>query len=127
MWHIVCLLLLALSSVNAASSFPRYNDFGGKPYQVTYDERALRLNNKSAVFVSGSIHYPRSSPDRWPQQMKAAAADGLNMIETYVFWNVHQPDSSDQMVMDGAANITRFLREAAANNLFVNLRFGPYV
>ena len=46
------------------------------------------------MFTSGSIHYVRSTPDRWAQQMKAAADDGLNMIETMVFWNAHQPDSS---------------------------------
>lgn len=30
---------------------------------VTYDHRALVINGKRRVLVSGSIHYPRSTPD----------------------------------------------------------------
>ncbi|MFS8016539.1 putative beta-galactosidase [Helianthus anomalus] len=30
---------------------------------VTYDHRALVIDGKRRVLVSGSIHYPRSTPD----------------------------------------------------------------
>lgn len=32
-------------------------------YNVTYDHRALVVDGKRRVFISGSIHYPRSTPD----------------------------------------------------------------
>lgn len=62
----------------------------------------------------------------WNYILEQAAADGLNMVEIYTFWNFHQPVES---VFDfsGRANLTQFLDLAAANNLFVNLRVGPYV
>lgn len=30
---------------------------------VTYDQRAIVIDGKRRVLVSGSIHYPRSTPD----------------------------------------------------------------
>ena len=32
-------------------------------YNVTYDHRALVIDGKRRVLVSGSIHYPRSTPE----------------------------------------------------------------
>ena len=62
----------------------------------------------------------------WPQLMKQAAADGLNMIEIYVFWNYHQPTEAT-MDWTGRGNLTLFLDAIAEAGLFANLRIGPYV
>lgn len=56
--------------------------------------------------------------------------DGLNMVETYVFWNLHEPtqlSGSLKYNFEGYANLTLFLEKAASAGLFVNLRIGPYV
>ena len=60
-----------------------------------------------------------------------AAADGLNTVQTYAFWSVHEPEPG---VMrwgladgDSRANVTSFLRKAADAGLFVSLRIGPFV
>lgn len=74
----------ANASPAASPAFPSYSSYAGKPYKVSYDNRSLRLNDQAVVFMSGSIHYPRSTPAMWPNLMKAAAADGMNMIEIYV-------------------------------------------
>jgi len=62
----------------------------------------------------------------WNGILEQAVADGLNLIEVYVFWNYHEPVPGVEDY-SGRGNITQFLQLAAANNLFVNLRFGPYV
>ena len=77
----------AESSVVATPAFPFYSSYAGKPYTVSYDKRSLRLNDEPVLFMSGSIHYPRSTPAMWPILMNAAREDGINMIEIYVFWN----------------------------------------
>jgi hypothetical protein len=51
---IATLLSLLVSSVVA---------HGGKQVGVTYDERSLIINGKRELLFSGSIHYPRSTPD----------------------------------------------------------------
>ena len=53
--------------------------------------------------------------------------DGLNMVETYVFWNVHEPVRGQPYNFKGYANLTLFIEKAARAGLFVNLRIGPYV
>ena len=126
---LVALTLLALlptSCLSANASFPSYSSYAGKPYTVSYDARSLRLNDEPALFVSGSIHYPRSTPGMWPGLMRAAAADGLNMIEIYVFWNYHEPVEG-QFDWSDRGNLTLFLDAVAQAGLFANLRIGPYV
>ena len=41
--------------------------------------------------MTGAIHYPRSSPGMWPELLRLAKEAGLNTIDTYVFWDLHEP------------------------------------
>ena len=114
------------SSVLATPTFPFYSSYAGKPYTVDYDKRSLRLNDEPVLFMSGSIHYPRSTPAMWPVLMNAAREDGINMIEIYVFWNGHEPVEG-QLDWSGRYNLTLFLDAISQAGLFANLRIGPYV
>ncbi|KDP29227.1 hypothetical protein JCGZ_16616 [Jatropha curcas] len=60
-------------------------------FAVTYDNRAIIINGDRKIIISGSIYYPRSTPGMWPKLIKQAKLGGLNAIETYVFWNAHEP------------------------------------
>ncbi|KAL2539380.1 Beta-galactosidase 8 [Abeliophyllum distichum] len=75
----VVFLLLALNTVSISFAA-----------NVTYDHRALVIDGKRRVLVSGSIHYPRSTPDMWPDLIQKSKQGGLDVIETYVFWNLHE-------------------------------------
>ncbi|TQD96156.1 hypothetical protein C1H46_018221 [Malus baccata] len=59
--------------------------------KVTYDHRELVIAGKRRVLVFGSIHYPRSTPKMWPDLIQKLKDGGLDMIKTYVFWNLHEP------------------------------------
>ena len=59
---------------------------------VSYDRRSLMVDGRREIFFSGSIHYPRSPPDMWPDLIAKAKEGGLNVIESYVFWNIHEPE-----------------------------------
>ncbi|KAM7468316.1 hypothetical protein LguiB_015878 [Lonicera macranthoides] len=61
------------------------------PNSVSYDERALKIDGERRIILSGSIHYPRSTPKMWPELIKKSKNGGLNTIETYIFWNAHEP------------------------------------
>jgi beta-galactosidase len=94
--------------------------------QIGYDARALTVNGQRRLLISGAIHYPRSTPEMWPDLMKRSAAAGLNAIETYVFWNLHE---QEQGVYDFAdrLDLRRFCELAQAHGLDVILRIGPYI
>jgi beta-galactosidase len=51
---------------------------------------------------------------------------GLNAIQLYVPWNLHNPDETTY-IWTGFADIERFLQMAADLNLVVLLRPGPYI
>ncbi|XP_047175076.1 beta-galactosidase 8-like [Vigna umbellata] len=92
---------------------------------VTYDHRALVIDGKRRVLVSGSIHYPRSTPEMWPDIIQKSKDGGLDVIETYVFWNLHEPVQG-QYNFEGRADLVEFVKTVAAAGLYVHLRIGPY-
>ena len=53
--------------------------------------------------------------------------DGLNAVETYVFWNIYEFKRGQEYDFTGPANLPLFVEKAAKAGLFVNLRIGPYV
>ncbi|KAH9752855.1 Beta-galactosidase 7 [Citrus sinensis] len=59
--------------------------------QVDYDANAIIINGERRVIFSGAIHYPRSTSQMWPDLIRKAKDGGLDAIETYIFWNAHEP------------------------------------
>lgn len=85
------------------------------------------MTTKNVVHL---LHLPPPPPSLSPSLLQTMKDDGLNMVETYVFWNLHEPTQlrgSLKYNFEGYANLTLFLEKAASAGLFVNLRIGPYV
>ncbi|KAF3446375.1 hypothetical protein FNV43_RR11554 [Rhamnella rubrinervis] len=93
---------------------------------VTYDRKAIIINGKRRILISGSIHYPRSTPEMWEDLIQKAKDGGLDVIDTYVFWNVHEP-SPGSYNFDGRYDLVRFIKTVQKVGLYVHLRIGPYV
>ncbi|KAG9445408.1 hypothetical protein H6P81_016748 [Aristolochia fimbriata] len=93
---------------------------------VSYDGTAILINGERRLLISGAIHYPRSTPEMWPELMQKAKEGGLNTIETYVFWNVHEPRYRDYN-FEGRLNLVRFMKTVHDAGLHAVLRIGPYV
>ncbi|KAK6159585.1 hypothetical protein DH2020_006899 [Rehmannia glutinosa] len=93
---------------------------------VTYDGRSLIINGTRELLFSGSIHYPRSTPSMWPDLIKQAKQGGLNVIQTYVFWNIHEPVQG-QFNFEGNYDLVKFIKMIGDNGMWVTLRIGPYI
>lgn len=93
---------------------------------VTYDRKAIIINGRRRILMSGSIHYPRSTPDMWEGLIRKAKAGGLDAIDTYVFWNVHEP-SQGNYNFEGRYDLVKFIKTAQKAGLYVVLRIGPYI
>ncbi|KAH9288853.1 hypothetical protein KI387_032970, partial [Taxus chinensis] len=93
---------------------------------VSYDHRALLINGKRRILISGSIHYPRSTPEMWPDIIQKSKDGGLDVIDTYVFWNLHEAIQG-QYYFGGEFDLVRFVKTVQRAGLFVHLRIGPYV
>ncbi|KAL9407198.1 hypothetical protein Peur_004170 [Populus x canadensis] len=79
--------------------------------QVTYDNRAIIIDGKHRM---------------WPDLMKKSREGGLDAIETYVFWNAHEP-ARRQYDFSGNLDLVRFLKAIQDEGLYAVLRMGPYV
>ncbi|PSS20808.1 Beta-galactosidase [Actinidia chinensis var. chinensis] len=93
---------------------------------VSYDDKAFIINGQRRILFSGSIHYPRSTPEMWPDLIQKAKDGGLDVIQTYVFWNGHEP-SPGQYYFDGRYDLVGFIKLVQQAGLYVHLRIGPYV
>ncbi|XP_025671689.3 LOW QUALITY PROTEIN: beta-galactosidase 6-like [Arachis hypogaea] len=99
---------------------------GGEEDGVTYDGRSLLIHGQRKLLFSGSIHYPRSTPKMWPDLIGKAKEGGLDVIQTYVFWNLHEPQPG-QYDFSGRYDLVRFIKEIQAQGLYVCLRIGPFI
>ncbi|MGA5067831.1 beta-galactosidase [Streptomyces exfoliatus] len=90
------------------------------------DKAGFLLDGRPFRLLSGGLHYFRVHPEQWADRLRKARLMGLNTVETYVPWNLHQP-RPDTFRMDGGLDLPRFLELAAAEGLHVLLRPGPYI
>ncbi|KAF2288905.1 hypothetical protein GH714_022673 [Hevea brasiliensis] len=97
-----------------------------KPFNVTYDHRALIIDGHRRMLISGGIHYPRATPEMWPDLISKSKEGGVDVIQTYVFWNGHEPIRG-QYFFEGRYDIVKFVKLVGANGLYLHLRIGPYV
>ncbi|XP_010033786.2 beta-galactosidase 1 [Eucalyptus grandis] len=114
MWNVVVVVLVSwvfCTSVTAS---------------VSYDAKAITINGQRRILISGSIHYPRSTPEMWPDLIRKAKEGGLDVIQTYVFWNGHEP-SPGKYNFEGNYDLVKFVKLAQQAGLYVHLRVGPYV
>ena len=93
---------------------------------ITYDAQSLIIDGRRLWLVSGAIHYPRIPRQLWRDRIRAAREAGLNCIETYVFWNVHEPQA-EQFRFDGDHDLRHFVELIADEGMWCILRPGPYV
>ncbi|KAJ8641769.1 hypothetical protein MRB53_018463 [Persea americana] len=93
---------------------------------ITYDHRALVIDGKRRVLISGSIHYPRSTPEMWPDLVQKSKEGGLDVIDTYVFWDLHEP-VQNQYDFQGRKDLVKFVKTVGNAGLYVHLRIGPFV
>ncbi|XVF67768.1 hypothetical protein PTKIN_Ptkin10aG0148700 [Pterospermum kingtungense] len=93
---------------------------------VTYDRKALTIDGQRRILFSGSIHYPRSTPQMWEGLIQKAKDGGLDAIDTYVFWNLHEPSPGNHN-FEGRYDLVQFIKLVQKAGLYVHLRIGPYI
>ncbi|RYR78119.1 hypothetical protein Ahy_A01g002852 [Arachis hypogaea] len=99
----LCVMVLCLYWVHAVTAF------------VTYDHKAILVNRQRKILFFGFIHYPRSTPQ-----------GGLDVIQTYVCWNGHEP-SPGKNYFEDRYNLVKFIKVVQQAGLYVNLQIGPYI
>ncbi|MGW2178607.1 glycoside hydrolase family 35 protein [Streptomyces sp. NPDC001732] len=90
----------------------------------TVGDDHFRLDGKPVRLLSGALHYFRVHEEQWDHRLAMLRAMGLNCVETYVPWNLHEPRPG--RFRDVAA-LGRFLDAAQRAGLWAIVRPGPYI
>ena len=83
------------------------------------------LNGKPVIPVTGEFHYSRYPEAYWEESIRKMKAGGINMIASYVFWNMHE-EKEGRFNWTGNRNLRHFVELCAQNNMKVIMRIGPF-
>ncbi|MEE1754991.1 glycoside hydrolase family 35 protein [Streptomyces sp. SP18CS02] len=92
--------------------------------EFTVGDEDFLLDGRPVRLLSGALHYVRVHEEQWGHRLATLRAMGLNCVETYVPWNVHEPEPG--CYRDVGA-LGRFLDAVAAAGLWAIVRPGPYI
>ncbi|NVB82064.1 MAG: hypothetical protein HOV81_27025 [Kofleriaceae bacterium] len=95
-----------------------------------FDARGLSVESATGErplpFYAGAMHYWRVPPAQWTGCLRTMHSLGLTIVDTYVPWRIHEPESGTRAWGD-ERDLSRFLDAARAAGLAVVLRPGPHV
>ena len=89
-------------------------------------KNAVCLDGRPVQVISGAIHYFRVVPGYWRDRLEKLKAMGCNAVETYIPWNLHEPEKG-RFCFGGGLDVERFIQLAQDLGLYVILRPSPYI
>jgi len=92
----------------------------------TIHDSRFFLDGKPFRILAGAMHYFRVPPTYWQDRLLKLRAMGLNTVETYVAWNLHEPQPGT-LRFDAGLDLVRYLTIAAELGLYAIVRPGPYI
>ncbi|SDN88399.1 beta-galactosidase [Streptomyces sp. cf386] len=92
--------------------------------EFTVGDTDFLLDGRPVRLLSGALHYFRVHEAQWGHRLAMLRAMGLNCVETYVPWNLHEP--APGRGRDVGA-LGRFLDAAREAGLWAIVRPGPYI
>jgi hypothetical protein len=93
------------------------------PQIIRYDSSCFTLFRKDTMIFSGAFHYPRCPKALWRDRLTKFKAAGFNTIETYAFWNYHEPEQGKSNLSD----FEDFIKLVQDMGFYLIVRPGPYV
>jgi len=93
---------------------------------IHFDGKGFVVNGQRTFISSGSIHYPRVPSPLWEDRLLRLKRGGFNTVETYAFWNFHEP-RENEFSFTGDWDIGKFFETAQKVGLYNIVRVGPYV
>jgi hypothetical protein len=100
------------------------------PDRIRYDGLSLFVENKPFFLYSGSFHYCRCPKALWRDRFAKIREAGFNTVQTYVPWNLHEPEmpaSPEDYSKVDMTELDEFLTMAAEFGLYAVVRVGPYM
>lgn len=84
------------------------------------------LDDKPFKILSGAIHYFRLPRESWYHSLYNLKALGFNTVETYIPWNLHEPQKG-VFQAEGDSDFEHFLTLAKDLGLYAIVRPSPFI
>ncbi|KAJ8985598.1 hypothetical protein NQ317_015090 [Molorchus minor] len=110
-----------------------YYTSGGIKSGLSADQPYFTLNDRNVSIYSGAMHYFRVPRPYWRDRLRKMRAAGLNAVETYIPWNLHEYQNGKYDFGDGGSDmedflhLEEFLKTAQEEDLFAIIRSGPFI
>ena len=85
----------------------------------------LSMDGKPFIPVLGEFHYSRYPREQWEEQLRKMKAGGVNVVPTYIFWNVHE-EHEGQWDWSGNKDLRAFVKLCEKVGLWSIVRIGPF-
>ncbi|XP_032218849.2 beta-galactosidase isoform X2 [Nematostella vectensis] len=113
--------------LNALLSFILFlQSLEARSFSVDFTNNVFLKDGKPFRYISGSIHYFRVPRIYWKDRLEKMKFAGLNAVQTYVAWNLHEPEIGTYD-FEGENDLEEFIKIAQSVGLLVILRPGPYI
>lgn len=94
--------------------------------EIRYDAKSFIIGGQRVFLNSAAIHYFRMPRQEWREVLVKAKLAGMNCIDTYFAWNVHETQEGT-WDFEGDKDCGAFLDLCAELGLWVIARPGPFI
>ncbi len=119
---------LDVSRISEKKIYPLGEKFSGRSPEgrkIGFTNAYMTVDEKPFFGISGEMHFSRVSPDQWEDAVVKMQCGGINILSTYVFWNVHEEEEG-VFRFDGCRNLRAFLEICEKHHMMVIMRVGPF-
>jgi len=91
-----------------------------------FGQRGLIVGDAEQPLYAGALHYWRVDRGDWPRCLRAMKKLGLDLVETYIPWAVHEL-AQGRHDWAGELDVGAFLDEVARAGMYAIVRPGPHI
>ncbi|SMO50213.1 beta-galactosidase [Gracilimonas mengyeensis] len=92
---------------------------------ISVNNYYLEYNQQPFYPIVGEFHYSRYPEKYWEESILKMKAGGVNVIATYVFWNMHEREEGE-FDWKGQLNLRRFIELVEKHDMKAIVRLGPF-
>ncbi|MDX8339371.1 beta-galactosidase [Draconibacterium sp. IB214405] len=93
--------------------------------EISVNSYFIEKDSKPFFPVVGEFHYARFPEEYWEEEILKMKAGGINVIATYVFWNLHERQEGS-FDWTGDLNLRKFVELTQKHKMYAIVRMGPF-
>ncbi|SDZ45447.1 beta-galactosidase [Herbiconiux ginsengi] len=97
---------------------------------IRVENGLVHVGDRAFPLIAGEIQFWRMDPETWGPAVRAARDAGITVVSTYLSWRRHEPTPGGLSFAgeeDPRLDVRRFLQICADEEMFVQLKPGPWI